>query len=81
MPAREFMRTTDRLHARVTQLVRKSGTDRAEWLRQAVARYVFVEVPLAPEEEAELEQIIQEEAAERERAEEKRQQKKQVPPG
>lgn len=64
-----------RIKARLKQLQRKSGTSMSEIARQGIVRHIFVESPLSPHEEAELEQIIAEETAEREKRQQKKQEK------
>lgn len=61
------IRINTRIKARLKQLQRKSGTPMSEIARQGIVRHIFVESPLLPHEEEELEQIIAEEAAERAR--------------
>ncbi len=64
-----------RIKARLRQLQRKSGTSMSEIARQGIVRQIFTETPLLPQEEAELEQIIAEETAEREKRARKKEQK------
>lgn len=70
------IRINTRIKARLKQLQRKSGTPMSEIARQGIVKQIFTDTPLLPHEEAELEQIMAEETAEREeRAQKKREQK------
>lgn len=75
MEEREYFRTTARLRARLTQVARQTGTPRAEIIRQRLVDDLFLKRSITPEEEAELQQIIAEQEAQKVARQERRKKK------
>lgn len=75
MEEREYFRTTARLRARLTQVSRQTGTPRAEIIRQRLVDDLFLKRSLTSEEEAELQQIMDEQTAQKAARQERRKKK------